>query len=53
MNIQDTLTILVPVLSGLGWIIHQISDLKIRVAVIEAIISMKQINTPKTRKKKC
>lgn len=53
MNTQDTLTIiipiLVPMLSGLAWIIHQIGDLKTRVTVIETILSMTKFNDNKTR----
>jgi len=44
MNTAEVLTIigsiLIPMLGGFGWIIHQISDLKTRVAIIETILSM-------------
>jgi len=33
-------SILVPMITGLGWIIHQIGDLKTRVTVIETILAM-------------
>jgi len=33
-------SILVPMLTGFGWILHQISDLKTRMTVVETILSM-------------
>lgn len=44
MDWTQTLTIiisiLVPMLAGFGWIIHQISDLKTRMTVVETILAM-------------
>lgn len=34
------ISILVPMLAGFGWIIHQISDLKTRMTVVETILAM-------------
>ena len=34
------ITILVPMLAGFGWIIHQIGDLKTRLTVVETILAM-------------
>lgn len=39
-TITIIVTILVPMLAGFGWLFHQISDLKTRVAVIETILGM-------------
>lgn len=56
MDISQTLTIiisiLVPMLAGFAWVIHQISDLKTRVTVIETILSMlgSPIKLPHNRK---
>ncbi len=44
MDWTQTLTIiislLVPMLSGFAWLIHQMSDLKMRLTVVETILSM-------------
>ena len=37
-TITIIVSILVPMITGLGWIIHQIGDLKTRVTVIETML---------------
>lgn len=33
-------SILIPMFAGFGWILHQIADVKTRVAIIETILAM-------------
>jgi hypothetical protein len=44
MNTAEVLTIigsiLIPMFAGFGWIIHQISDIKMRLAVVETVLMM-------------
>lgn len=53
MQTSEVLTIigsiLIPMLTGFAWIIHQMSDLKTRLAVVETVLMMMgaPLKTPK------
>lgn len=49
-TITIIIAILVPMLAGFGWILHQMSELKTRVAIIETILNMMGAKFPSKEK---